>query len=334
MKQKRTLRKQISFLLIASLFAAILTGCGVDLPENDEMPTPTGGMVNLLPTDSTFYNQASATPISTPTPEDSFEPAGTQSTTIYYLTDEGYTFPVNVEIPRQEGIAKACLGYLVDTQENRQLLQSRGLRAVIPDGTGIEVNIVEGHAIVNLTNMPELSSAEAETSMFVSIVNTLTEFSTVDTVSIFIDGRNDKTKNEDGTPGSQGPYKLNVEPSEIATTGIAKPITLYFPNQSGSLNIPVTRYVEGSDDLYACISGIVEGTNLPKLRNCFPENTLVLAATIENGILTINLSSDFEKIAETPGLYDLACNTALLTGQQFGSVNEVRFLVNGEPFEP
>ena len=71
---------------------------------------------------------------------------------------------------------------------------------------------------------------------------------------------------------------------KLLTSGSAKPLTLYFPNESGSLMIPITRYAEGSTDLYSCIQQLAAGTELRGLRSCFPENTLVLGAVIENGI--------------------------------------------------
>lgn len=65
----------------------------------------------------------------------------------------------------------------------------------------------------------------------------------------------------------------------------------------------------------------------------FPENTLVLGAVIENGILTVNLSSDFETVANDAGLLNLATQSVLLTALPYGSINEVHFAVNGIPLK-
>lgn len=316
---KRSAVKVAALLVLLAIGVSFVSGCGVECPQESVTPQCTEEAASIDPTCS---------------PQISEQPGRIKRTTLYYRTDEGYIYPVNAEIPWEDGIAKACLMRLVDTAENRRSLQGQGLCAVIPDGTGIELDISNGHATVNLVDMPRLSSAEDETAMFVSIVNTLTEFSGVDTVSIFLDGRSTRTPNGNTTPNNQGPYRLNVEDSEIATSGSAKPITIYFPNASGSLNIPITRYVEGADDLYACINGLVSGTNMEYLRSCFPEDTLLLGAAIENGVLTVNLSSDFTQIAKTPGLYELAYDSVMTTAMQFGSVNEVRFTVNGENYEP
>ena len=97
--------------------------------------------------------------------------------------------------------------------------------------------------------------------------------------------------------------------------------------------IPITRYAEGSTDLYSCIQQLAAGTELRGLRSCFPENTLVLGVVIENGILTVNLSSDFETVANDAGLLNLATQSVLLTALPYGSINEVHFAVNGIPLK-
>ena len=144
---------------------------------------------------------------------------------------------------------------------------------------------------MNLVNLPVMPDYDSEQQLFAAVVNTLTEFDSIETVSIFLNGCNDITANGSLPPQKHGKYALNVENAEIATSGSAKPLTLYFPNESGSLMIPITRYAEGSTDLYSCIQQLAAGTDLRGLRSCFPENTLVLGAVIENGILTVNLSS-------------------------------------------
>lgn len=265
-----------------------------------------------------------------PTPE----PDNNRRSTVYMLTDEGYILPVTMQIPWEDGIAKACLSRLISTPENHAEMQKLGLQAPIPYGTVIELNIEDSLATVNLRNMPPIDSAERERALFVAIVNTLTEFPSVEKVTVLINGNAADTPNGVSLPKQQSRYALNVENPDIATSGTAHSMLLYFPNEAGSLSIPVTRYSNSEADLYTVIRALAAGTALDGLRSCFPKDTLVLAATIENGILTVNLSSDFETIRETVGLYELACHTVMLTAAPYGNVNEVRFTVNGKVFEP
>ena len=259
--------------------------------------------------------------------------AKTVSTTLYFITDEGYVLPVDVKLPFEAGIAKACLARLTAGGEYAAELKKLGLTAPIPEGTEIRIAIADGEAKVDLRNMPALADYRQEQNLFIAIVDTLTQFDTVDTVSVYINGSNAPTANGSELPSGSGRLALNVEDDAVAVSGNAQPVTLYFPNSSGALFVPVTRYLNGSG-LTGAIGALVSGTAMPGLLSCFPENTLVLGAAIENGLLTVNLSKDFEAVAETPGLYSLAMQAVMLTAMPYGSVDEIRFTVNGVPFAP
>lgn len=309
-----------ALILVLLTIAALFCGCS-DAPDCVTTPPP-----------------ASCSPVPTPVcsapATDDAAPDGKKvNKTLYYLTDEGYLLPVVASVPQQAGIAKACLAKMTASDENRAALSKNGLKAVIPQGTEIQISIQNGEARVNLVNLPVMPDYDSEQQLFAAIVNTLTEFDSIETVSIFLNGCNDITANGSLPPQKHGKYALNVENAEIATSGSAKPLTLYFPNESGSLMIPITRYAEGSTDLYSCIQQLAAGTELRGLRSCFPENTLVLGAVIENGILTVNLSSDFETVANDAGLLNLATQSVLLTALPYGSINEVHFAVNGIPLK-
>ncbi len=86
---------------------------------------------------------------------------------------------------------------------------------------------------MNLVNLPVMPDYGSEQQLFAAVVNTLTEFDSIETVSIFLNGCNDITANGSLPPQKHGKYALNVENAEIATSGSAKPLTLYFPNESG-----------------------------------------------------------------------------------------------------
>ena len=253
--------------------------------------------------------------------------------TLYFASDEGYLLPVSLEIPWEDGIAMACLTRLRGDGETGARLERNGLCAPIPSGTGIKLAIAGGEAVVDLVGMSELPDSRSERNLFAAIVNTLIEFSSVDTVTVLLDGSGDRTAHGVEPPKSSGRIDINTEDSELPTSGSAKALTLFFPNRSASHFIPVTRY-SSADGLYAAISALADGTKLAGLIGCFPENTIVLGAAVENGLLTVDLTSDFEKIAETPVMYDLAMHTVLLTAEQYASVDEIRFTVNGTPFEP
>ncbi len=331
---KRYTKPGIFALIFALLIFMSLSACTPREPVQEPTPSAGGNLFELLSQLPSFMPQSSISPDMTPDTTPGTTDSRIMRSTLYFSTDEGYTVPISVDVQWEDGIAKACLGKLIKNEANRLEFQKQGIVGVIPDGTEIELNLDGGSATVNLKHMPQFSNAEEEQRMFVSIVNTLTEFDTINDVTILMDGKGGRTTNGNAMPTRQGFYRMNIEQPSVATSGSANTITLYFPSNSGSMNIPITRYVQGGTDLYSCISELVSGTSLPNLVNCFPENTIVLSATLEHGILSINMTSDFEAIMDSPGMYELASSSAALTAQSFGSVDEVRFLVNGVEFSP
>lgn len=300
-------------LLLCAALAFCSCGSSVEVPAGSPVPTIDGGASSPAPEPGSAYRRA----------------------TVYYLSDEGYIVPTVKHIPWEEGIAKACLSCLISTEANRAAAAKLGLRTVIPEGVELELNIEDGSATLNLKNLPDLGSAAAEKAMLSAIVNTLTEFDTISTVTITVNGQLIQALPH-GTklPNGQGRYTLNIENEDVATSGGVNAMQLYFPNVSGSMDVPVTRYTSSEVDLYSNINGLIAGTSLKGLRSCFPENTLLLAATIENGMVSVNLSEDFKSVSETPGLYSLAERTVLRVAQLYGEVSGVNFLVNGEPYAP
>lgn len=322
--KKHNKSSAMSALVFLMLFPILfICGCGTGVTES---PAPVG-----------TYEAPTVEPTRSPAPivTEAPSPEGrTCMATIYFSSDEGYLLPVSLTLPWEEGIARACLNKLVKNDSNRLEFQQRGIVGVIPDGTNIELNIRDGHATVNLADISRLASAEDEQRMFTAIINTLTRFDSINDVTILMNGQSGTTPNGNPLPVQQGEIRLNVEDSDIETSGNAEAVTLYFPNSAGSLAIPVTRYISGNADLYALMSNLVSGTELPNLVSCFPEGTMVLGAVIDNGILILNLSSDFASIGDTPGLLELARETVLLTVQEYGAVDEVSFLVNGVEYSP
>ncbi len=253
--------------------------------------------------------------------------------TLYYTSDEGFLVPVTKLIPREEGIAKACLSYMISTPENVSAAREMGLMPVIPEGADIGIVIADGNASVDIRGIEPLGSAEEELAMVEGIVNTLTGFPTISTVTVTRDGGGGALENGVLLPVKQGEYPLNPEDGEVSVSSQGTAATLYFPNAGGSLTVPVTRRL-GSGDIYSTVSALIKGAARPGLRSCFPENTLLLGAVIENGVVTLDLSEDFKAVADTEGLFGLAYETVFLTLAERFDLSELRFRVNGAEFEP
>lgn len=253
---------------------------------------------------------------------------------VYYLSDDGFLVPVTKRIPREDGIASAVLKLMVSDPVNVSEAKEMGLSTVIPMGTSMNISIADGNALVDLISMPALPTPEEELAMVKAIVNTLCCFPTINTVTLTREGSGGVLENGTELPVRQPEYELNPEIDELSASTGAAPVTLYYPNSSGALFVPVTRYLGAEPNIYSVAAALIDGPKDAAMLRCFPNDTLLLGATLENGVLTLNLSQDFARTAQTEGLYSLCYKAAWLTLSQQNRFSKLRFQVNGRDFEP
>ena len=273
------------------------------------------------------------------TNDDSEEPvnstAGFRQTVLYFETDDGLMVPVMKLLPWEEGIGRAALNQLVDTEDNRISAAAMGLKSVVPKGVSFVLSISDSAvATVNIIDMPKLASAQAEQAMVTAVVNTLAEFPTIDKVQLKFDGQV-KAKLAHGTKVGQvmSVLPLNPEPLPVSASAedYAYKVTLYYPNQAGSLSVPVTRSLIQEPDISVAMKELVKGPADAALRNCFPEGTQVLSASIKDDTATINLSKEFAALQKQPDMEELALTCMQLTAQNFGaSISQLHVQVDGK----
>jgi len=293
-------------LALLLLLCPVLTGCGGEGPEEWAEETPD-------------------------------QSAGYRRTVLYYESDDGQLVPVMKLLPWEEGIGKAALNQLVDTETNRMSASSMGLKNVVPQGVSFVLSISDDAvATLNICDLPEFESAEAESAMVTAVVNTLTHFPTINAVQLQFDGKVlDTLPQGTAVSAPMGAVALNEEPLPVnASEEDLSRVTLYFPNRAASLNVPVTRYIPGEAGFEAAMAELVKGPVDDTLRNCFPEGTAVRSAMIEDGTAKVDFSEEFAALNETPDLEEAAMTSMQLTAQQFGAVSALHVTVEGKEYEP
>ena len=258
--------------------------------------------------------------------------AGCRRTVLYYASDDGYMVPVMKRIPWEEGIGKAALSCLVNSEQNVAAAAAMGLRGVISEGTQLTLRINEGLAIVDLQELGGFETALGEQQMVTGIVNTLCEFPTVDAVKILIDGEAG-VKLEHGTamPDAASSYALNVQDAEVSvSTGSAYAMTVYFPNQSASLNIPVTEQLAYRPEFEDAVQRMIDGKE--GLLG-FPAGTSLLGASVEDGTAMVDLGVEFLAVEDTEGLALALYDALFLTACEFDDVSALKLRVNGKAYE-
>lgn len=263
---------------------------------------------------------------------------GTIETIAYYADANGYLVPVMRRIPEQDGVARATLALMVKNEQNDREAARMGLSTLLPENCSIDIDInSDGLARVDLgKEANEMASAEAESNMIAGVVATLGEFPTVNQVEFLIGGQKlDLLKH--GTDISQPitPGAINIESMDcVSETFSANQITLYFPDESSRLMVPVTRMVYGESDVNTAVVELAKGARDEQLSNVLPEGCGIIGVTVNDGIATINFTQEFIDIAEQSDGGRAALKALVLTCTQFKGIKGVEIQVEGEKYDP
>lgn len=335
-------QRKMYLLALALLIVAIALACTWSLwrksssaPSGEASPEPTVGR--------TGEADSSATPAPDSAVSGAAEaPEATEQTTastiVYYQDNDGYLVPVMCTVPMEDGIAKATLGMMVKSAENDMQAARLGLRTVLPEGTTIDLDIADGKARIDLSEeVLNLSDAAAEANMVSAVVQTLTEFDTVEEVEFLIGGQKlESLPHGTDISGTFTRGDINLESSEDAAGAeAAQSVTLYFPSEAGTVVVPVTRMVYSSPDINTAVLELTKGPSATgSLENVLPAGCGLIDVTVEDGTAKLNFTKEFADIALNSDGGRMALKALVLTCTQFDGISAVEILVEGEPFDP
>ncbi len=259
-----------------------------------------------------------------------------QATTLYDRDGGGYLVPVTMQVPQQQGFAKATLSLMTSNPLNDMEAASLGLLTVAPAGTTFDLNIVDGHARVDMSSEAlSAADAEQESLMVSAIVETLTTFDTVDSVEFLVGGQK-RSKLTHGTSvaGVFAGGGVNLESvSAGADVSGAETVMLYFPSESGRMLVPVTRVVYGEADINTAVLELLKGPKPDSgLSKAVPKDCGLIDVSVKDGVAIINLSKEFEEVVSQADGGKYALRALQLTSSRFPGVNRVEFQVEGKPF--
>ena len=308
------------YLLAAILILAVLMLLMAFGGEKEE---------KIEPTPTPEAEQTKTTPTEVP------EAVSTMATTVIYQDDYGYLVPVTRSIKAETGVAKATLNLMVKSVYNDMEAARLGLRTVIPENTTFDLDISKGVARLDMSKEAlSCPDAASERNMVDAVVQTLSNFSTVDKVKFLIGGQEMKTLTH-GTrvDGEFVSGMLNLESTQAE--GADSAVTLYFTGDSPSMIVPVTRAVYGTPDIATAVLELVKGPSADSpLDGVIPAGCGLLGVEVQKGVAKINFTEDFIRIAEASDGGRLAMRALVLTCSQFDGVQSVEILVNGQPYDP
>lgn len=176
----------IKFVLVVFLFMVFLSGCTA---EEKSLPY-LGGDEDFQ--DHDFAGEEQFLLGSDNTTMVMSDPAETIDIVLYFSDEDGDLVAEQKQIPKVEGLAKATINELINGP-----VAEGGLYATVPLGTVLQdINIKDGLATVDFSSdikTEHWGGFLGETLTVYSIVNTLTQFPTVDEVQILVDGQKQET---------------------------------------------------------------------------------------------------------------------------------------------
>ncbi|MBQ6858619.1 MAG: GerMN domain-containing protein [Clostridia bacterium] len=257
-------------------------------------------------------------------------------TVVYYEDGDGYLVPVQRDVIRQDGIAKATLEMMVQSAKNDMDAARLGLSPVVPEGTTFELDIADGHARVDLgRQVLAASDKQQEENMRTAIVWALTEFDTVKDVNFLVGGQKmDTLTHGTNISGSYTRVGLNQEEPVQETFAGAQEVQMYFPAQDSRLLVPVSRTVYSQDDVATAVFEFLRGPREDSgLQEPLDQDVQLLGISVSDGVVTINFSEEFRKIAEHSDGGVQAMRALMMTCTRYPGIRKVKILVDGEPYQ-
>jgi len=259
-----------------------------------------------------------------------------QQTVVYYEDGDGYLVPVQRDVVRQDGIAKATLELMVSSARNDMDAARLGLSPVVPEGTTFELDIADGHARVDLGKAALLADdKQQEENMRTAIVWALTEFDTVKDVNFLVDGqKRDALTHGTNISGSYTRVGLNQEELVTETFADSGEVQMYFPAQDGRLLVPVSRTVNAQSDVATAVFEFLRGPKEDSgLETPLDSDVQLLGVEVSGGVVTINFSREFTRIAEKSDGGVQAMRALMMTCTRYPGIKKVKILVDGEPYQ-
>jgi len=318
---------------VLGVSAMLLSGCGLFGPEKETISIdapPQSEVATDVPSSTTTPGAATETP----------EPAvqATSERMVYLLDANGYVVPVSLSLPKVEGLAKQALSYMVKGGPVESMLQG-GFSAVLPKGTEVKGLLIKnGVATIDFSKEFKAYDEKDEKRILDAVTRTLTEFSNVKTVQIWVNGTPLTEMPAANTPITQldRDHGVNLELADGAVPGNTSTVTVYFQGQlddARTYYVPVTRLVpETADVAKAAVEELIKGPKQgSQLFSSLLRTTRVLDVKQEKDLVTVNLSSDILKYDDGKEASPEALQSLVLSLTESTGAKQVQLLVEGKP---
>lgn len=256
---------------------------------------------------------------------------------IYYKDADGYMIPMTRKIKWQDGVARGAISALIHDTKSSEQLKHFGIYQVLPNGTEIlGLNIKQGTATIDFgIKLLNYSSKLDERDIISSVVYTLTEFSTIKSVKILINGQaQGKLKYGTDISGELSRENTLINAGQ-ANLGSGKKLDIYlFKSIEGKYNylLPVSIQDAAMQDK-ELPERIIDylGRNYAdtKLYTEIPSGTKLLKSNVKGNTLVLDFDSSIRNYGGTvreEGILE----QILYPMKQIKGIEKVKILINGK----
>lgn len=125
-----------------------------------------------------------------------------------------------------------------------------------------------------------------------------------------------------GTTTEEPPQSVTVE------------VKLYYPDEEGEKVVPIQATVATKDKYKAVVEALVKGTDAPHLTGIFPKGTKVNAVTVQNGLATVDFSSELiDRFVGGSTGEEMLVGSLVNTLTEFPEIHSVQVTVEGKGIE-
>lgn len=260
-------------------------------------------------------------------------------TDLYLIDKNGLVVGQSLPLPKTNSVAKQALEYLVADGKISDILPN-GFRTVLPAGTNVDVDIQDGKAIVDFSEEFKNYQASDEQKILQAVTWTLTQFDTVDSVELRVNGYPLTEMPVGGTPISEDGLTradgINTGFADVVDVTNTRPLTVYYLAQGldNYYYVPVTTRVSNleEDNIKAVIDQLVEGPTLEaSLMTVLDGDALLLDdPTIKDGVVTLNFNEEILGNSETKEISTETLQSLVLSLTEQPGIESVAVMVNGD----
>lgn len=326
-----SINKKLTWVSVLLLFSVLLSGCGL---LNNE------GEKKIDPTKEVTYEETGETKATKETTAKGEKEAVEDMvmTELYLLDKDGYVVPQTLSLSKTEGIAKQAIDHLVQNGPVTDMLPN-GFKAVLPADTQASVNIKDSVATVDFSKEFANYKAEDEVKILQAVTWTLTQFDSVETVKLQINGNELTEMPVNKTPIGNGLTRasgINIDTNDVVDLANTRAVTVYYlgGEEDSYYYVPVTKRVSNkiTDNVEAAVNELIEGPNYTtNLLSDFVSGVeLIDKPKIENGKVTLNFNESIFGSFEEKMVSQHLINTLVLSLTEQKGIESVSVLVNGK----